>query len=671
MSLSRALLIRLSVLLVFLFGASSTSLAWSPSGRARVVDEAGDQAIVRAIPDGIGGFFMQFTDYSPPSGLQKVRLLRVDGNGLPSTGWPVQGVLLGLQDQENSGDLVPDGEGGVFVTWTDVSAVSPDQLRMLIGRIDQSGSPHAGWPPGGRVLATHGVQGSIERMLPTPEGGCLLLWRYHIPVGSEFQHGLFLSEVDAVGAPVPTWPDTGVRIVASDYVRGRPALLRGSDGAIWAAWCDAKNDPSHQAFVPFSSRILPNGLLVPGWPDSSLRSTPLTSTNLTLEADASAGSFLLASGEFFRHADSTGIQVPGWGHGNAYSAFDAPPLFMAADAAGGLYGISGGFQLVTSLPHPRGRLTVTLRHFGPNGLPSPSWPDTFRVLDVGPLDDTHTGPTALVADGSGGAFAFWNHVPAFSAPSQLYAIRYDYSGAVAPGWRAGGALVDSSGTSLADGAGFSDGQGGACLVAALFLAAGPTRSGFDYDIIADRVVPNGPVPALAALVSASASDGVAQLEWWTSLSASESFAVERRDASSDWQRIALVAPDGVGRLRYEDASVRAGDRFGYRIVALTTAKAFGEVWLDVPRAVLFALGRLRAEDAGRTLRASYTLDAASEPRLLVFDVAGRLRYSVSLGVQPVGNHEVRLALPAMGSGLYFGRLQSGTHTREAKLIIAR
>lgn len=644
------------------------AMAWSSFGGSRIVDAAGDQVDVRAAADGSGGFFVLFTDYNSQPGLQKARVLRVSPSGNPAPGWPAIGVAIGGFDQEKAGDIVSDGAGGAFLSWTDVSALVPDQVRMLVARVDGTGSLRSGWPIGGRVFLPHGVQGSIARLSDDSAGGRFVLWKYAIPVGADLEHGLFVSRLDSLGSPVASWPDTGARVVASGYVRGRPAMLRASDGAIWIGWSDAKEDPAHQLFKPYLRRLLPDGPFAPGWTGASLSADPVAVADLSLVADVSGGVFLLSPVSFFAHSDSTGAPVAGWDHAQPYSAVSIPPASMSSDGAGGLYALSGFFQVVTYVPYQRGRVGVSLRHFGADGLHAPSWPDTFRVLDLGPLDDTHASPVSLVPDGAGGTFAFWNHVPAFSAPSQLYAVRYASSGAAASGWQSGGALVDSSGASLGDGVALADGLGGGYLV----YSGGTTSHGtYDYDIWADRVVNDGPVPAQASLVSASVVAGAARLEWWSGASASTSYRVERRDAASPWAVVGTVAPTGDGRVTFEDRSVSAGQRLGYRLSAFGGAQSFGEVWLEVPSAAAFGLRRIQSVESRRALRVAFDLPRDGEPRLRLFDVAGRLRASLDLGIQAAGSHEFQLDTPRLEAGLYFARLEFGAQVASTRVVVTR
>ena len=102
---------------------------------------------------------------------------------------------------------------------------------------------------------------------------------------------------------------------------------------------------------------------------------------------------------------------------------------------------------------------------------------------------------------------------------------------------------------------------------------------------------------LASLVNASAAGGQVQLQWELGVSASAT--LYRSTDGQAWARIASLTPDGSNRISYQDASVTAGQRYGYRLGLVIDGREVtaGETWVDVPLQADFALKGVRPNPA--------------------------------------------------------------------------
>jgi len=178
-----------------------------------------------------------------------------------------------------------------------------------------------------------------------------------------------------------------------------------------------------------------------------------------------------------------------------------------------------------------------------------------------------------------------------------------------------------------------------------------------------------PVAALASLVSAIAQPNLVRLEWFAP-SVGFSASIERRTTSDAWSAIGSVSADGNGAVRFEDANVQAGQRYGYRLAYASggATQYTAETWVTVPAAARFALEGLRPNPgSGALLEVALSLPDAGAARLEMLDVSGRRLASRELAGLGPGELQIRLAPGApVKPGLYFLRL-----TREGAALVSR
>ena len=182
------------------------------------------------------------------------------------------------------------------------------------------------------------------------------------------------------------------------------------------------------------------------------------------------------------------------------------------------------------------------------------------------------------------------------------------------------------------------------------------------------------MPTLLSLVSAQAEPGRVRLTWFAGDGHVFSATVYRRTATEGWGILGQVSADGTGRLIYEDTRVIAGERYGYRLgVVQGAAEEFlGETWVDVPRALEFALSGLRPNPASRGLTAAFSLPDAAPARLELLDLAGRKVLVRDVGALGGGSHVVPLAEErTIAPGLYVLRLSRRGRSLTARAIVVR
>jgi hypothetical protein len=181
-------------------------------------------------------------------------------------------------------------------------------------------------------------------------------------------------------------------------------------------------------------------------------------------------------------------------------------------------------------------------------------------------------------------------------------------------------------------------------------------------------------PAMASLVSADARPDHVTLVWEIGGSSPASASIERRTQSADWVALASVAPDGAGRVHFEDHGVVAGGRYAYRLRLGSGAGSTttGETWIEVPAALAFALEGARPNPTSGPLAVAFTLPSAARATLEVLDVTGRRVRSRTIESPAVGRQLLSLeGDAALAPGLYFVRLRQEQRTAQARVAVVR
>jgi len=132
-------------------------------------------------------------------------------------------------------------------------------------------------------------------------------------------------------------------------------------------------------------------------------------------------------------------------------------------------------------------------------------------------------------------------------------------------------------------------------------------------------------PVTLSLVSAVADPERVRLTWYAAGGVGSVVTVYRSVAQGVWDAVGEVAPDGSGRIVYEDRAVSPGARYGYRLGVVDQGREVfaGETWVEVPLAAELALGGVRPNPATKELAVTFSLPDAAPARLEAYDLAGR------------------------------------------------
>jgi hypothetical protein len=179
-------------------------------------------------------------------------------------------------------------------------------------------------------------------------------------------------------------------------------------------------------------------------------------------------------------------------------------------------------------------------------------------------------------------------------------------------------------------------------------------------------------PVLVSLVSADVENGLVRIIWKVDAGGGRC-TIERAGPGGAWAFRAAVTPDGMGRIVFEDASVHAGDRFGYRLIASggDVSQPTGEVWIDIPGAVEWSLSAPTPNPAGRIASLRVSLPSRSTGTVQLLDICGRRMASQSLGNLSIGSHLLSFDVAALPAGVYVMQLRDRGRSLTRRLVVMR
>jgi hypothetical protein len=198
--------------------------------------------------------------------------------------------------------------------------------------------------------------------------------------------------------------------------------------------------------------------------------------------------------------------------------------------------------------------------------------------------------------------------------------------------------------------------------------------GIDAVDFAETYFAGIPTPALASLVSCDAQPDRIRLTWYSADKRGVPATVYRRTKGSDWAAIAVTAIDGSGYLRFDDATVMSGTRYGYRL-GLTdggTLSFAGEAWATAEGPAFDLVGVYPNPSVGTKLTVQFALPSAAPARLELMDIAGRRVAEREVGSLGRGRHDVILAdAGRVAPGVYVVRFSQGSSVKTARAVVVK
>jgi len=643
------------------FGARSAHGGWVADGSS--VCPACGNNIYRdpsLAADGAGGLYACW--FGAPFLLRVQHLL---ANGDLDPGWPAMGVApTGLTGMNYRSRVMPDGAGGVFMTWLATGCVahcaSFEEGRVYVQRIAPSGAISPGWPADGVKLGSEPV---TEYPLIEPDGfGGALIASHQIPFTPTSP--IRVTRVNAAG--VIQWPASfagGHVAPNSSELEDSPTLAADGVGGAFVAWTDRRGSIPQIYLQHFDSA----GNIA----DSSgvaVTAAALAQRRPKLLADGSGGVFLAwedsTAGALrdIRAQRFNALLQPKWGSGVGVTpgaAGDQRFVALTLDQVGGLF--------LVWMDGPSGSARIAAQRLDGNGQVVPPWPADGEAIHTGTAG--YKAPNIVVAP-AGGFYASWDHVVTIATHVQA-------NGTPAPGIPPAGISLCpgncgsiETGTYLA-----ADGLGGALALWDDFRPTPDSLSEFEQSFAA-KIGETGIVATLASLVSADVSQRVVRLEW--RLSEAATLDVERAEAADGaaaaWSPFTRVTSDASGRLIVEDGAVRAGARYGYRLVQRYGANAsiLAQTWVTVPLEDELSLAGARPNPSSGDVQLAFTLRDGSPATLELLDITGRRVASRRLESLGPGAHVERFDEAArLPAGIYTARLAQGGRAVTTHVTLVR
>ncbi len=555
------------VLCCLLLVTSSTKASWQTDGNP-VCDESGSQIDPQLVPDGQGGVLIVWSDTR--FGNQDIFAQRLDayGNEL----WASDGVPVCTNASSQSGaEVVLSGLGGAIIAWTDRRNSATTANDIYIQKLDPNGAPQ--WTING-VQITNAVydQSGPGGMVPDGEGGAILAWTDLRGVANL---DIYAQRVNFLGSPM--WTANGVLVVDTPQNIADLHVMANGTGRAIVSWKDFR-DADGEIYV---QSLAPNGTM-----------------------DWASNGVAVSSGA--------------WMQGSVYHT-------ITTDGDGGVIAVWRDGRAVDP-----GVYAGRVRDVGVR-----AWPADVPMTVLPALGNPVPW---IVPDGQGGAITSWADYR--DSKINIYAQRVDSTGSVQ--WPTNGVVVvDTTGTQAFH-VMTPEGSGGAILV-------WQDGRGVDDDIYAQHL------------------DAFGMRQWGTQ-------GIPVCTATGGQGMIAATAPgtgSGAIAVWWDNRSGDGGDIYvgevGLVVVGIEErTPVFGALELisNVPNPFT----------TSTAIR--FSLAQTAEVTIEVFDVSGR-RVSVDhlsgLGegthaVPFPGKNAIGRALP---NGVYFYRVSALGETQTRKMVIAR
>ena len=196
-----------------------------------------------------GGFIITgFTD-SLASFKLDAYLLRTDGQGVPLPGWP---KIFGGNGEDIGKSVQQTSDGGFIITGSS-SPTGTTNIDVYLLRTDGQGAPLPGWPKTFGGPDGPDVGNSVQQI---SDGGFIITGTFAGPEGGD----IYLLRTDGQGAPLPGWPKTFGGVLNDD---GNSVQQTTEGGFILTGTSLLSGGKSYDAYL---LRTDGQGVPLPNWP---------------------------------------------------------------------------------------------------------------------------------------------------------------------------------------------------------------------------------------------------------------------------------------------------------------------------------------------------------------------------------------------------------------------
>ncbi len=598
---------------------------------------------------------------------------RITSAGVPAPGWPAGGrIVAGTTFSEYPAGVAAGAAGDGFFLWYR-SVVGGNQFRLA--HTNASGAIDPLWPADGLGVAAAPLNAQFPLIVPDGTGGVLVSWQEGVINSPAFStRTARLMRILANGTSAPGWPAQGLFIAAGIAIAEIREIVPDGIGGYVVAWL--QYDPSI-GNLAMAQRIMADGTIAPGWPATGVRVCTTNANQILASAgcaiaDGSGGVYIawdddredpLASGSYgdiyMTRLNPDGTRPAGW-------PVTGLPIHVAPSAQWDARlcpdGDGGALVVWTDRSNRKARMSRVT----PSGAFAPGWGVGGNLVCNAP--GTAENPR-LCTDGAGGAYVGWSN---YTGDYHAIAQHMRGDGTLAPGWTLAGApLVD-----LAE---FHDEQfvsifpstpGTAIMT---WSDCRDSQTPYCGTIRAQRLVTEGLVPTQLALQSAEADAERVRLTWWGVGAAEAVLMVERSGDGEAWRALGAATATSGEQVSYEDRDIHAGEHLAYRLVDGSGRVLVAAAWVQVPQRLEFALAGARPNPARLgALTVELSLAAQGSGTLELLDLAGRRVAWRELGSLAPGRHTLPFRETAsLAPGMHWLRLRQGAAVRTTGVVLTR
>ncbi len=202
------------------------------------------QTSFKAASDAAGGAFIEWRQGA------NISLLRVTTTGDPAAGWNPNGVIVGQTSGFGDPSIIPDGLGGLLLSWENASN------QLMAQHVTAQGAVAAGWPAPGRQVGPDSLAYGPSSIVPDGNGGMFIGWVYTVDNHPHGQH--LLND----GTVAPGWLATGRLLSEAAGTQAEVAATTDGAGGVIFAWT---NGSDHRIYAQHlvASEAPPIPLAVP------------------------------------------------------------------------------------------------------------------------------------------------------------------------------------------------------------------------------------------------------------------------------------------------------------------------------------------------------------------------------------------------------------------------
>ena len=281
-----------------------------PAGGLAVCRAPNIQDLESMSSDGEGGVLVSWIDqrqHVPFVGEQDVYVQRIRADGTFPPGWPVNGMAASRAPRTQSfSSVAPDGAGGAYVVWEDRRDFQTTGYDLYLQHLTASGAVWPGWPVNGLSVGPIPGNQGLPALIPDGSGGVAVTWT-NVTFGVPDIHA---QHILADGSVAPGWPAQGLLVlplrsrsqIVPDHAGGFYLAAGRLDVESQAAVRAAALAPTgaRAAMLGFDEsyqvqRLTSEGAVSPGWPlDGLVVCQPLPGSRAGLKAveDGEGGLYL-------------------------------------------------------------------------------------------------------------------------------------------------------------------------------------------------------------------------------------------------------------------------------------------------------------------------------------------------------------------------------------------